>query len=367
MKKRIVFLDFVRVFACFLVILVHASENYYGAAEPGQMAGTVSWLANETDRLWVSVYDGFSRMAVPLFIIVSAYLLVPMPSSETMWQFYRRRFMRVLPPFIIFMVLYAFLPLLWGGISSEQAITDFVRIPLNYPSLAGHLWFMYPLICIYLFTPMISPWLIKAKPQEEQFFIALFLISTCMPYLRSLYGELWGEAFWNEYHMLWYFSGYLGYVVTAHYIRVHLRWGRSLRIGVGSAMVVAGAVATILSFYVQAIPETLIPTPELEIGWVFCSINCVVLTIGAFLIFSCIDLPATPAPVLNMSRLSYSIYLMHIFWLGLWVYLFKINWEVSTALAIPGIAVCTFLTCWATASLLSYIPGAQWLGIEKKK
>ena len=30
--KRIVFLDYVRVFACFLVMVVHASENFYGAA-----------------------------------------------------------------------------------------------------------------------------------------------------------------------------------------------------------------------------------------------------------------------------------------------------------------------------------------------
>ena len=29
--KGIAFLDYVRVFACFLVMLVHASENYYGA------------------------------------------------------------------------------------------------------------------------------------------------------------------------------------------------------------------------------------------------------------------------------------------------------------------------------------------------
>ena len=29
--KRIVFLDYVRVFACFLVMVVHASENFYGA------------------------------------------------------------------------------------------------------------------------------------------------------------------------------------------------------------------------------------------------------------------------------------------------------------------------------------------------
>ena len=70
--KRIVFLDYVRVFACFLVMVVHASENFYGAAGSTDMAGPQSFLASEADRLWVAVYDGFSRMAVPLFMIVSA-------------------------------------------------------------------------------------------------------------------------------------------------------------------------------------------------------------------------------------------------------------------------------------------------------
>ena len=49
--KRIVFLDYVRVFACFLVILVHASENFYGAAGSTDMVGPQSYLASETDRL----------------------------------------------------------------------------------------------------------------------------------------------------------------------------------------------------------------------------------------------------------------------------------------------------------------------------
>ena len=43
--KRIVFLDYVRVFACFLVILVHASENFYGAAGSTDMVGPQSYLA----------------------------------------------------------------------------------------------------------------------------------------------------------------------------------------------------------------------------------------------------------------------------------------------------------------------------------
>ena len=214
--KRIVFLDYVRVFACFLVMVVHASENFYGAAGSTDMAGPQSFLASEADRLWVAVYDGFSRMAVPLFMIVSAYLLVPMKEGQTSWQFYRRRFTHILPPFFIFMILYSILPMLWGQIDSETSIKDMSRIFLNFPTLAGHLWFMYPLISLYLFIPIISPWLSKATAKEERFFIGLFLLSTCMPYFNRWFGEVWGQCFWNEYHMLWYFSGYLGSVSYTH-------------------------------------------------------------------------------------------------------------------------------------------------------
>ena len=48
--KRIVFLDYVRVFACFLVMVVHASENFYGAPGSTDMVGPQAFLANESDR-----------------------------------------------------------------------------------------------------------------------------------------------------------------------------------------------------------------------------------------------------------------------------------------------------------------------------
>ena len=126
--KRIAFLDYVRVFACFLVMLVHASENFYGAAGSTDMVGPQSFLQNEADRLWVSVYDGFSRMSVPLFMIVSAYLLAPMKKGQSCWQFYRKRFLRIMPPFVFFMVLYSTLPMLWGQIDGEQSLNDLSRI-----------------------------------------------------------------------------------------------------------------------------------------------------------------------------------------------------------------------------------------------
>ena len=41
-------------------------------------------------------------MSVPLFMIVSAYLLAPMKKGQSCWEFYRKRFLRIMPPFIFF-------------------------------------------------------------------------------------------------------------------------------------------------------------------------------------------------------------------------------------------------------------------------
>src|SRR5574344_1211561 len=100
-KERIVFVDYIRVIACFMVMMVHASENFYGA-DPSGLAGNVSMLANESNRFWVAFYDGgLSRVAVPLFIIVSAFLLVPMLYETTTTQIYTLPLLRVLPIFTI--------------------------------------------------------------------------------------------------------------------------------------------------------------------------------------------------------------------------------------------------------------------------
>jgi len=361
MKERIVFIDFVRVFACFLVMIVHASENFYPGPESTDMAGPVAMLANETNRLWVSVYDGFSRMSVPLFMIVSAFLLAPMKDEETSWNFYKRRFKRIIPPFIIFSVLYSTLPLIWGQINVDTCIKDLMHIPLNFTTLAGHFWFMFPLISLYLFIPIISPWLNKCTRNEELLFVILFLISTCIPFLNRLFGEVWGQCFWNQYHMLWYFSGYLGYLVMAHYIKSRMTWSKCKKIITGSTMVVLGAIATILSFYIQAIPGQLLNTPELEIGWSFCTLNVVCMTFGAFILFSCIEMNNTPKIILELSNLSFGIFLMHIFWLHLFAIVFIEIYPIDTFLSIPVIAISTFATSAITSKLISYLPISKWI------
>jgi len=55
------------------------------------------------------------------------------------------------------------------------------------------------------------------------------------------------------------------------------------------------------------------------------------------------------------------MYLMHIFWLGLWVTVFKDTLALPTVVAIPCIAVVTFICCFVTTKIISFIPGSKWI------
>ncbi|MDO4497441.1 MAG: acyltransferase [Bacteroidales bacterium] len=365
-KKQIVFVDYLRVIACFLVMLVHASENFYGADASG-MAGNVSMLANETNRFWVAFYDGtVARTCVPLFMVVSAFLLVPMKEGQTMFSFYKRRFLRIIPPFIAFQLLYTFIPVLTGAWTWNEATESLWMLPLNFSPMAGHLWFMYPLISLYLIIPIISPWLEKATAKEELAFIGLFAISTFLPWLHQFVAsEIWGECFWNGFTMLWYCSGYIGYLVLAHYIRKHLNWHRTKRMAVGLVSFLIGAIFTGWSFWWMGTPGQLIETPLLEWSWAFCTPNVLLATFGAFLMFTCIEQKETPKAIASISRLSFGMYLMHIFFLApiaSWI----VNGDQANPLlpvwlAIPVIAMLTFVCCVVTSKLISLIPGSKWI------
>ena len=382
MSKRIEFIDWIRVVACLMVMLVHASENFYGADSSG-LAGNVSMLANEANRFWVSFYDGFvSRAAVPLFMIVSAFLLVPMKPGQTMTSFYKHRFGRILPPFVFFLLLYTFLPLLWGGMTWEQSLADLKLLPFNFPSMAGHLWFMYPLISLYIIIPVVSPWLEKVSAKDERIFLGFFIFTTFIPWFRLITPELWGECFWNNFSAFWYCSGYLGYLVLAHYIRVHLDWDRRKRLTVGLLCFLVGGAFTGWSFWLKGTPGVLIPTPEIEWSWPFCTPNVLMQTFGLFLMFSCIgmrkgaagDASAGAASaaaagkesfVSRLARLTFGMYLVHMFFLApiaTWIIGGDVaNPTIPVAIAIPAIAILSYICSAAAVKLVSLLPGSKYL------
>jgi surface polysaccharide O-acyltransferase-like enzyme len=228
---------------------------------------------------------------------------------------------------------------------------------------------MYPLISLYIIIPVVSPWLRQASARDELIFLGFFAFSTFIPWLhRFVSPELWGECFWNQFSAFWYCSGYLGYLVLAHFIRFHLQWSRGRRLRLGLLFFLIGAAFTAWSFWWKGVPGQYIETPMLEWSWEFCTPNVLCATFGIFLLFTCISPTQHPKRQLfceSLSKLTYGMYLMHMFFLAP-IAAAIIHGDVANPLlpvwaAIPTIALLTFLCSAVTTKLLSYLPGSRYI------
>lgn len=349
--KRVVFLDYLRVLAIFMVMVVHACEQYYFNSEG-------FYIASAGDAVWVSVLDSAVRACVPLFVMASAFLLFPVRGISSA-AFLKRRVLRVFVPFAVWAAVYT---VFWGG--------EWGQLAFNFPMMtSGHLWFIPMIIGLYLLMPLLSPWAEKVERRELQLWIALWLVTTLFPFARGLWRHLygapvygsvpyiWGECPWNAFGTFHYVSGFFGYLLLGLYFRrfaADRSWARTL--GAAVPVWLIGWVVTALPFLFR-IPASAgypvaAPYPvavELEMSWDFCSLGPVLMTIALFSTLRKLvsDGAFYRWVVLPLSNASFGVYLLHMFVLVAVVGWFKP--ANPTPLAILATAVTTF----AISSLIS--------------
>lgn len=337
---RVPFLDLLRVVACFMVIMVHSGEFFY--IGPGDVI--------IRDHMYgTGAYGSALRACVPLFVLASGYLLLPI--REATATFFRRRFTRVLYPFLFWSAVYVF----YFQHTTNPVVLGQHLLLLAVNFSAGHLWFIYMLLGLYAFAPVISPWLREATAQEERWFLMAWAVTLLLPFGRLYYPEVWGEAFWNHIGGAYYFTGYLGYFVLGHYLRVHLRLSAAHSRRLAVALLAVGYGLTYWGFAARLPWARTIP--ELELTWSFPTFNVALMAVGWYLLFK--DLPLTGARtqrgLARLSHLSFGVYLAHILILEQ-VHRLLLG-VLSPGLAfIPIQAGLTFLLTYALIILLSYLP-----------
>lgn len=325
--KREVWIDWMRVAACFMVMVVHAMEPFY-------IGGQGALVRTEADAWWAAFFNSVVRMCVPLFIIASSYLQFPL--RYTAGEFFRRRVVRVLVPFAVWSLLYALL--------NGDPAANLYGLLFNFDYCAGHLWFVYMLIGIYLLMPMLSPWAARVGKRELQAYLAVCFFTTLFPLLRdwissesptvilgstgiprqALY-PLWGECSWNSYGLFYYFSGFIGYLLLGLYFRrfapVH-SWGRTLAVALpcwlaGFAVVMVGFLRRVLSMADGCFPvggglDTMIVW---ETTWCNDTIGVALMTVGTVMMFRRVTASGRfyVRWLMPVSQASYGMYLSHMF------------------------------------------------------
>lgn len=353
--ERHVFLDYLRVAACFMVILVHCCEPYYIGTD-GRCQ-----IASASDAAWVSAVEALCRACVPLFVMTSSFLLFPLRRATG--DFLRGRLLRVAIPFATWCVVYA----MCNG-------DPLARLLYNFPDSAGHLWFVPMLFGLYLLMPLLSPWAEKVTKRELRGWIGLWLFTTIMPFMRKMFlvqcGEpsfgsvpyLWGEVPWNRFGLFHYVSGFAGYMLLGLYFRKFgkaLSWRDTLLRAAPPWLL--GTLGMAFGFYLRFggkfpydMPYS--RTVDVELAIEFCSPFVALSTIALFMVFRKFDFAGRfhARIVRPLSEASYGTYLVHILILTWLLPHFKDH--LPTPAAMLGLGVATFALSSAASAVGRRIP-----------
>lgn len=368
--NRIVWLDVIRCVAMIMVIGVHCIDPFY-------ISPTMRAIPEYTH--WAAIYGSLLRPSVPLFVMMTGLLLLPV-KKQPLGKFYKKRIYRVLFPFLIWSVLYSMFPWVTGvlGLPKEiigdffcytqgqesqsliDSLKDVAMIPFNFSHKKNHMWYIYLLIGLYLYMPFFSAWIENADRKTKRAFLLIWIISLFIPYLKEYVanclfersGYVFGTDTWNEFGLFYYFAGFNGYLLLGHYVKKGNDWSLMKTFILCILMFAVGYYITYTGFSTTASNPNATET-EMELFFTFCSPNVLLMTLTTFLLLQKVVITnSTVIKVLaNMTQCGFGIYMVHYFVVGPFFLLIGPS-SLPIPLQVPLMAICIFLCSWAFTALI---------------
>lgn len=331
-KKKLVWADNLRVASTIGVIAVHAS-----AAIPplfGQIPQSIWWTGN--------ILDCVARFCVPVFLMLSGALLLNSYSPPAV--FLRKRFSRILFPFIFWCLTYSLLQVaLKTGELWQMSALEYLRLfwaQLLGDDISYHFWYVYMILGLYVVIPFIGGIIRRASHTKLLAFTGFwFLMVLCL--------DLFARNF-KVPDVLRYF-GYLplGYFLANKDFRENTRL-------ISITLITFGlAITTLGTFWLSA------RSGEFNASmYGYASPNILIYSIGVFMLFKSVDwAPLGPWRSL-INKFSYGIYLVHVLVLSQ----VKLPWLSGYPLV--GIPL-TIILCLSVSGLLVFLinklPGGKYI------
>lgn len=270
--------DIIRVIAIVMVICIHCMMPLRDSLIEG---------ANSISNWVCALYYAIISAGVPMFFMLSGTLLLG--KDEPCLTFYKKRFSRLLIPFIIWsIIVYTLSALFLPAQGCVFYVKDFLHLLLTKGVNAAY-WFVYMLLVFYLLTPICR--IVISRIHNYK----LCLIGIVMLYLVGFYLTLFVPSLKAPCRWLCYFCFYVG-----GYFCQKISFPNVKRWWIGIIVLIL-IVNTICSVYqISYIPWTLI---------------------YSYLLFICINqvsLPSSKDDAITMfSRNSYGIYLSHVIFCGI--------------------------------------------------
>jgi len=172
-NNRLLWVDITRIIAIIAVVAIHVEDSFI-----------FSWNRIPLTDWWASnIYNGFIRFPVPIFIILSGYLLLDKQEDDKI--FFSKRFSKVVIPLVGWSMIYWVFTHEYNVYSLFTA--TFVQ-RLLADDIFFHLYFLYIIIGLYLITPLLRRILVHASTYDLRYYFVLWLFFAPISRILGLFG-----------------------------------------------------------------------------------------------------------------------------------------------------------------------------------
>ena len=187
-KERIFYYDVLRALAIIGVIICHLDHFFSPLTTPSQVIAQMT-------------FHDIGDIGVPIFLMISGALLLNR-SYPSLSDFLKRRFARIVYPFIFWIIL------ILGQLYCHGYNSKFIwNVFIGEPSVT---WYFWTLIGIYLFIPVLNSFIKEYKIKGVEYFLVVWFFTMILKTFNAY-------PLWTNFN-LDMFAGYIGYPVLGYYL-----------------------------------------------------------------------------------------------------------------------------------------------------
>lgn len=336
-SNRILWIDWIKALAVIAVGIIHVCGGYL----QDNLMFSYNW--------YVAIFfESFCRYAVVFFVMASGFLILRKNEPITNVP---RRFKRIMVPFVFWMFIYAifyYFVIDHKPLDVGNFLIYYLNGFLDPTSVCLLFWFVYMILGLYVFAPILSKWIHNSKIVEIEYFLVVWVIIMLLRFVGV-------DSIIPDYFR--YFSGAIGYFVLGYYLTIKKsKYLESRRFGfllfmIGSLMGVIGSIVVPMftgtqTFMFMSVGDI---TP-----------NACLQAIGLFIMVKNTDFnrlsDRTNSLIVLLSLESYGFYLSHLLVVGLLNKLSIFSIENNALIVIPIFAIVVLIVTNLMIYIMSKIP-----------